>query len=92
VQSVESQSTFRRSPPFKSESIWQAVLGLPPDLTLVSYLAYSSTLKMEATYSFETSVDIQQIARHYIPVDRILYRKKYLQISFYLTENILPLH
>jgi hypothetical protein len=25
---------------------------------LVSYLAYSSTLKMEATYSFETSVDI----------------------------------
>jgi hypothetical protein len=30
---------------------------------MVSRLAYSSTLKMEATYSSETVVDLQQILR-----------------------------
>jgi hypothetical protein len=35
-----------------------------------SRLAYSSTLKMKATCSSETSVDFQQSKRHYIPEDR----------------------
>jgi hypothetical protein len=34
---------------------------------LVSCLAYSSTLKMEATCSSETSVDSERTARRYIP-------------------------
>jgi hypothetical protein len=38
--------------------------------TLVSSLAYSSTVKLEATYLSETSVDFQQITRHYILEDR----------------------
>jgi hypothetical protein len=38
---------------------------------LGSCLVYSSTLKMEATCSIETSVDFQRTARRYIPEDRI---------------------
>jgi hypothetical protein len=38
--------------------------------TLVSYLAYSSILKMEATCSSETSVDFQQTTGRYNPEDR----------------------
>jgi hypothetical protein len=37
--------------------------------TLVSYLAYSSALKMEATYSSETLVEFQRTTRRYIPED-----------------------
>jgi hypothetical protein len=35
--------------------------------TLVSFLGYSSTLKMEAICSSETSVNFQQTTRRYIP-------------------------
>jgi hypothetical protein len=50
----------------------QPTLCLPPAFTLVSCLAYSSTLKMEAKCSSETSVDFQRTTRHYIPEDRTL--------------------
>jgi hypothetical protein len=40
--------------------------------TLVSCLAYSSTLNMDATYFSETSVDFQQTIRRYIPEDRTI--------------------
>jgi hypothetical protein len=36
-------------------------------------LAYSSTLKMEATCSSEMSVDFQWATQHYIPEDRTLH-------------------
>jgi hypothetical protein len=39
---------------------------------LVSYFAYSSTPNIEATYSSETSVDIQRTTRPHIPEDRTL--------------------
>jgi hypothetical protein len=39
-------------------------------LLLVSCLAYSPNLKMEATCSSETSVDFQRTTRHYIPEER----------------------
>jgi hypothetical protein len=39
---------------------------------LVSCLAYSSTLKMEAKCSSEESADFQQTTRHYIPEERTL--------------------
>jgi hypothetical protein len=41
-------------------------------LLLVSYLAYSSNLKMEAIYSFETS-NFVLISRRYKPEDRTLH-------------------
>jgi hypothetical protein len=47
-------------------------LCLSPAFTLASCLAYSSTLKMEATCLSETSVDFQRTTRRYIPEDRIL--------------------
>jgi hypothetical protein len=37
---------------------------------LVSCLAYSSTLKMDAKYSSETSAGFQRTIRRYIPEDR----------------------
>jgi hypothetical protein len=40
--------------------------------TLVSYSAYSWTLKMEAIYSSETSVDFQRTIRRYITEDSTL--------------------
>jgi hypothetical protein len=40
--------------------------------TLVSCLAYSSTLKMEVTCFSETSVDFQRTTQLYIPENRIL--------------------
>jgi hypothetical protein len=42
-------------------------------LVLLEELTYSSTLKMEATCSSETSVDYQRTTRSYIPEDRTLY-------------------
>jgi hypothetical protein len=39
----------------------------------VSCLAYTSTLKMEATYSSEMSVDFQQTTQPYNPEDRTLH-------------------
>jgi hypothetical protein len=38
-----------------------------PAFTLVSCMAYSSNLKMEAEYSSEESVDFQGTTRCYIP-------------------------
>jgi hypothetical protein len=45
---------------------------LPPAFTLVSCSAYSSTMKTEAICPFESSVDIRQTTRHYIPEDSTL--------------------
>jgi hypothetical protein len=42
-------------------------------LTLVSCLAYSSTLKMEAKCFSETLVDFQRTTRRYIPEDSSLH-------------------
>jgi hypothetical protein len=43
--------------------------------TLVSYLAYSSTIKIETCYS-ETSVDLQRTTWSYIPEDKTLYKHR----------------
>jgi hypothetical protein len=52
--------------------LWQA-----PALTLVSCSAYFSTLKMEAIFSSETSVDSQRTTRRYIPEDGTLHVREY---------------
>jgi hypothetical protein len=48
--------------------------GLPPAFMPVSCLAYSSSLKMEAICSSETSVDFQRTTRRYILQDSTLQR------------------
>jgi hypothetical protein len=48
-------------------------------------LAYSSTLKMEATCSCETSVDFQRTTLRYIPEDRTLYNHCCENLKFYIT-------
>jgi hypothetical protein len=47
------------------------LLGLPPAFTLVFSSAYP-TMKMEATYSSETSADFKFTARRYMPGDSTL--------------------
>jgi hypothetical protein len=57
------------------ESSWQPeALGL----------AYSSTLKMEATFSCEKSVDFQRTTRHYIPEDRTLHNHRCKNLKSYI--------
>jgi hypothetical protein len=48
------------------------LLCLPPAFMLVSCLAHSSTLKIEATCSSETPVDFERTTWRYIPQDRTL--------------------
>jgi hypothetical protein len=45
---------------------WGIIAPRATCFMLVSCLAYSSTLKIEATCSFETSVDFQWTTQHYI--------------------------
>jgi hypothetical protein len=60
--------------------------------TQVSCLAYPSTLKMEAKFSSEMSVDFQQTTRYHIPEDSILhnYRCENLKSEYqtYFTQII----
>jgi hypothetical protein len=59
-------------------------------LMLVSCFAYTSTLKMEAIYSSETSVGFQCPTSCYIPEDRILqhlFRKLAVTANFYLYDE-----
>jgi hypothetical protein len=67
VQPVESQLMFRRntSSPSSGRISQARNLRLPPAFRLLSCSAYSSTLKMEAICSSETSVDIQRTTRRY---------------------------
>jgi hypothetical protein len=55
-----------------SSGMWCCVVAvlLATCFMPVSCLAHSSILKMEATFSYETSVDIQQTTQRYIPEDR----------------------
>jgi hypothetical protein len=69
---VESQPTFQKS----------------KHCLLVSCLAYSSTLKMEATCSSETSVGFQRITRRYVSADRTLETRRNGNLRFYKTGNV----
>jgi hypothetical protein len=62
-------------------------LCLPPAFTLVSCSAYSSTLKMEAICSSETSVDIQQPTWRYIPEDSTLQNHRCENLKSYKIED-----
>jgi hypothetical protein len=67
---LKVKPTFQRN---QGESCWQGEFSFPPSFTLVSCWAYSSTLKMEATCSSETSVGFQRTTRHYFPEDSTLH-------------------
>jgi hypothetical protein len=53
-------------------------LCLPPPFTLLSCMACSSTLKMEAICFSEMSVDFQLTSRRYIPKDRTVHQCIYV--------------
>jgi hypothetical protein len=61
-----------------------AELCLPPAFTLLSCSAYSSTMKMEAMCSSETSVDFQRAIRRYIPKDRTLHNHRCENLKSYI--------
>jgi hypothetical protein len=70
----------------QSRKIGQARSQLEPDskqsFMLVSCLAYSSTLKMKATCSSETSVDFQRTTQRYIPEKRTFQGHRCENIKF----------
>jgi hypothetical protein len=45
------------------------IVFLAPTSFYVDILVFHSVLKMEATCSSETSIELQRTARHYIPED-----------------------
>jgi hypothetical protein len=64
-------------------------LCLPSDFMLVSYLAYSLTLKMEATSSSEMWADFQQQTTwRYIPEDKTLHNHCCENLESYKTAAI----
>jgi hypothetical protein len=76
---TDNPSTLRQE--ITSYHVYHPILGLwktfnfgtKNRVTLVSYLAYSSTLQMEATISSETSsAEFQRTTRRYIPEDTTL--------------------
>jgi hypothetical protein len=76
---ITSFTLLSFDPQGKSATLPKAVLKeilfeapLATLFTLVSCLAYSLTLKMEATFSPETSLDFQRTTRRYIREDRTL--------------------
>jgi hypothetical protein len=50
----------------------------------VGCLAHSSTMKMEATFSCETSVDFQRTTGRYFPEDRMLYNHRCENLRSYI--------
>jgi hypothetical protein len=71
----------------KSRKQHEACRNLAACFIPVSYLTYSSTLKIEATYSSETSVEFHRTTWRYIPQDRTVHNDrcgtiKTLNISF----------
>jgi hypothetical protein len=50
---------------------------------IISCLAYSSTLKMEAVCSSETSVDLHWTTRRYIPKDTTLHKHRCENLEAY---------
>jgi hypothetical protein len=71
------------------ESRW---FCLPPIFTLVSWLAYSLTQKMEATCSSATSVDLQWTTQSYIPEDRTLYNQDCENLNSYIHKICLKIY
>jgi hypothetical protein len=51
---------------------------------LMSCLAYSLALKMEATCPSETSIDFQRATRRYIPEDRTLHNHRCENLRFHI--------
>jgi hypothetical protein len=92
VQSVENQQMFRSntSPPTflwnnkpSKESSMKQVACIALLLTCFmpeSFLAYSSTLKMEGKFSSETSVVVHQPTRRYIPEDTTVHNHRCVHI------------
>jgi hypothetical protein len=59
--------------------------GTKQSFVLVAYLAYSSTLKIEAIFSSETLVDLHRATRRYIPQDR---NSLYSLVPLFIAHNI----
>jgi hypothetical protein len=61
-------------------------LRFPPAFTLVSCLAYSSTLEIEVICFCETSVDFQRTTRPYFPEDIVLHNHCCENLNSYIEQ------
>jgi hypothetical protein len=55
-------------------------------LKLISSIIYTSTLKMEATYPSETSIDFQRTTLRYISEDRTLHNHRCEKFKSFIME------
>jgi hypothetical protein len=83
MQSIQSNWTFQRnkSPPQQN--------FLAACFMLVSWLAYSSTLKLKVTCSPKTSADFQWTTWPYFPDDRTLHNNCCENLKSYPTNNFI---
>jgi hypothetical protein len=73
----------------KQELIMKQAASKASCFRVVSCLAYSSNLKMEAKYSSETSVDFQRTTQPYITENIILYNHRSESLKFYIGLQII---
>jgi hypothetical protein len=69
----EHSRSASRFPPISCTNPSSRQANALPAFTLVSSVAYSSTMKMEATFSFETSNIFQRTIRRHIPENTTFY-------------------
>jgi hypothetical protein len=77
--------------PTQSEISASRLFFLPPTFTLASCSAHSSTLKMEAICSSETSGNFQRATRCYIPEERTLHNHRCENLKS-LTTSFINIH
>jgi hypothetical protein len=72
----------------ESQPVFQRNISPPPAFMLVSWSAYSSTLKMEATCSPKMSGDFQWTIWHYIPEERTFHNHHCDNLKSYKLKDI----
>jgi hypothetical protein len=61
---------------------------LPSDFMLASFSAYFSTPKMDAIYSFDTSVEFQHTTKRYVPEDSTIHDHRCENLKSYLAPTV----
>jgi hypothetical protein len=81
---VTESSIFRDIRPCSLLKVNRRLLFMPPAFKLDPCSVYSSTLKMEAICSSETSVGFQRTTRRYIPEDNTLSNHRCESLKSYM--------
>jgi hypothetical protein len=75
--------------PSKVNDVWEEYVASACHVSHWLLALFFQTLKMEATYSSETSVDFQWTTQHYIPKDRVLHNKELLAKTMFFNMSFI---